>query len=192
MKSRSKTIPLEQQREAFVGRRFLSMPIAGALVWTGIGIAGAVLPVFWASWAIFIGTGVVFYLGLLVARILGEDLLGREAPSPFFDRVFLLATVSALCVFAIAIPFFRIDPTSLPLSVGILTGLMWIPFSGLVGHWVGIFHGVSRTLLVLVAWYVFPDARFVAIPAVIVAIYVVSIVLLQRRYAGVVARPNRP
>lgn len=37
-----------------------------------------------------------------------------------------------------------IEPTSLPLSVGILAGLMSVPFSGWIEHWVGLFHAYSR------------------------------------------------
>lgn len=176
---------LDRQREAFVRRRFMAMPVAGAIAWTGIGIAGAFAPLVWKVWAVFIGTGVIFYLGIGVAKLLGEDLLGKDRSAPFFDRVFMLSVVSALCVFAVAIPFFRADPTSLPLSVGILTGLMWIPLSGLMGHWIGLFHGIARTVGVLAAWLLLPDARFVVIPAVIVAIYLVSIVVLQRRWVTV-------
>lgn len=40
---------------------------------------------------------------------------------------------------------FLVEPTSLPMSVGILSGLMWIPFSGLIEHWVGFFHAFART-----------------------------------------------
>ena len=51
----------------------------------------------------------------------------------------------------------------------------------MIRHWVGLFHGLSRTVLVLAAWYVFPDHRFVAIPAVIVALYLVTIWALESR-----------
>ena len=159
------------------------MPIAGAIAWTAIGIAGAILPLHLAVWAIWIGTGMIFYLGLAVARLTGEDVLGRERRSGFFDRIFLLSTGSALLVFAIAIPFFLIEPTSLPLSVGVLTGLMWLPFSGLIQHWVGLFHGVVRTVGVVAIWHMLPGARFVAVPAVIVAVYLVTIFVLNRRYS---------
>jgi hypothetical protein len=87
----------------------------------------------------------------------------------------------AWLVFAIAIPFFMIEPTSLPLTVGILAGLMWVPFSWMLQHWVGLFHAIARTVLVLAAWYLFPEHRFVAILAVIVVIYLVTIYLLAKR-----------
>lgn len=172
---------LDDQRLAFASKRFLAMPIAGTIAWSLIGIAGAILPVGLASWALFIGTGMIFSLGLLVARLIGEDLLGKEKQCPEFDGLFMHTLAMAWLVFAIAIPFFMIEPTSLPLTVGILAGLMWVPFSWMIQHWVGLFHGIARTVLVLAAWYAFPDRRFVVIPAVIVAIYLVTIFVLATR-----------
>jgi hypothetical protein len=126
----------------------------------------------------------IFYLGLLVARFTGEDLLGRTRKNNFFDRLFLHTVFMAFLVYAIAIPFFLIEPTSLPLSVGILTGLMWVPFSGIIQHWVGIFHSVARTVLIVAAWYLFPERRFVVIPAVIVSIYPITIYILANRVSS--------
>ena len=181
----TKTTPvartLDEQRLEFVRGRYLAMPIAGTIVWTIVGIAGAVLPVELASWVLFIATGSTFGVGLVVARLIDEDLLGKNKASNWFDTLFFHTIMMAWLVFAIAIPFFMIEPTSLPLTVGILAGLMWIPFSWMIGHWIGLFHGIARTILVLAAWYVFPAQRFVVIPAVIVAVYIVTIVVLARR-----------
>jgi len=91
----------------------------------------------------------------------------------------------ALLVYAIAVPFFRVDYTSLPLTVGILAGLMWVPLSWIIQHWVGIFHTVARTVLVTAGWYLSPHHRFVVIPAVIGGVYVVTIVILEQRWRAV-------
>ena len=175
------TVSLDEHRAYFARSPFLAMPIAGAIAWTAIGIAGWLLPTSTAAWALFIGTGTIFSLGLLVARFTGEDLLGRRRPGNPFDALFMRTVAMAWLVFAIAIPFFRLEPTSLPLTVGILAGLMWLPFGWIIRHWVGTFHAVTRTVLCLAAWYAFPEQRFVVIPAVIVATYLVTIVALARR-----------
>jgi hypothetical protein len=186
------TLPLDRQHADFVRHKFLAMPIAGTIAWAGIGVAGAILPLEAAAWALFIGTGMIFSLGVVVARFTGEDLLGRESKGNYFDKVFFHAVGMAILVYAIAIPFFLVEPTSLPMSVGILSGLMWIPFSALINHWVGLFHGIARTVLLVVAHYAFPDLRFVTIPAIIVAIYLVTIVVLHRRYVAIAASQTRP
>ena len=183
------TLSLDHQHEAFVRHKFLAMPIAGAIAWAAIGIAGALLPLNAAAWALFIGTGMIFSLGVVVSRFTGEDLLGRESKGNYFDTLFFHTIAMAVLVYSIAIPFFLVQPTSLPLSVGILSGLMWIPFSALIGHWVGLFHGITRTVLLVFAHYAFPSERFVIIPAIIVFIYLLTILVLQRRYAAVMAAP---
>jgi len=45
-----------------------------------------------------------------------------------------------------------------------------------------LFHAVKRTLLVTACWYLFPTQRFTVIPAVIVAVYAVTIVALEQRW----------
>jgi len=50
------------------------------------------------------------------------------------------------------------------MTVGILTGTMWMAISWIIKHWVGYFHAVGRTTLVLLLWYLLPNYRFVAIP----------------------------
>jgi len=67
------------------------------------------------------------------------------------------------------------------MTVGILTGIMWLPFSWIVKHWVGIFHSIFITVSILVFWYVFPEYRFITIPFAIVLIYVVTIIILLNR-----------
>jgi hypothetical protein len=172
---------LSELRDKFARSPLLAMPIAGTIMWALIGVCGAILPVEQSVWALFVGTGMIFWLAVLIGRFTGEDFLRGQEMNTELDRLFLLTILMANLVWAIAIPFFLIEPTSLPLTVGILAGLMWVPLSWLIRHWVGVFHALSRTVLVLVAWYAFPDHRFVVIPAVIVLIYLVSIFVLVRR-----------
>jgi hypothetical protein len=181
-------LSLDEQLIQFRNSRFIAMPIAGAIAWTVIGLVGAFGSLFAAVWSVYIGTGVIFYLGIGVGKLIGEDVLGREQKGNAFDRLFLLGAVQAIAVYSIAIPFFQQETSSLPMSVGILTGLMWIPFSALAGHWVGLFHGLSRTGLIVLVYYLLPEHRFVAIPAVIVGLYIVTIAILVVRYQAIEAK----
>jgi len=171
---------LSELRAEFGRSRFLAMPIAGTVAWSAAGVFGAVLPAGPASIALFFCTGAMFPLGLLIARFTGEDLLGTKSHNDL-DRLFGLNVLMANLVWGVAIPFWLIDPSSLPLSVGILAGLMWVPFSWMLQHWVGLFHGIARTILVVVAWFLFPAHRFLVIPALIVIVYVISILALATR-----------
>jgi len=179
-KDMSNNQTLGELRAEFGQSRFLAMPIAGTLAWSVAGILGAILPTDSASLALFICTGFIFPLGLLIAHLTGEDLLGTKSNNEL-DRLFGLTILMANFVWGIGIPFYMIEPSSLPLSVGIFLGLMWIPFSWMIQHWIGMFHAIARTALVVAAWLLFPDLRFVLIPALIVIIYLISIYVLIKR-----------
>ena len=178
---------LDQQREEFKRARLIAMPIAGLIVWLVIGILGMLLPAGKAALALFIGTGSIAYLGMFISRFTGENFLDRTRPKNTFDALFFLVVATALQAYAIAIPFFMVMPSSLPLSVGVLSGMMWLPMSWILQHWIGIVHGALRTVLVVAAWYLFPTHRFVVVPFVIVVLYVFAIVVLETRWRAATA-----
>ncbi len=172
---------LDEQRHEFAGRRFLAMPLAGLVAWSVVGVGGVFLTPGPAVWVLFGATGSILYLGMFFSRFTGENFFDKQRPKNVFDGLFLHTVVMALLIYAIAIPFFRADYTSLPLSVGIMSGLMWPPFSWIIGHWIGTFHTLARTALVTAGWYLVPTARFVVVPAVIVVVYTVTIIVLEAR-----------
>lgn len=181
---------LSELRASFGRSRMLSMPIAGAIAWSAAGVLGAILPdADAASIALFLCMPAVFPLALLIGRVIGEDVFGSEGRNEL-DGLFGYGILMSILVWGIAIPFWMIEPSSLPLSGGILAGLMWVPLSWILQHWVGLFHAIARTVLVTVAWIVFPDHRFTVIPALIVGVYVVSIVALAARQLPVSASPR--
>jgi hypothetical protein len=181
---------LEEQRREFAASNFLATPLSGLIVWLIIGTSGLVLPIRTTVWVLFIGTGSIVYLGLFISKFTGENFLDQDKPQNEFDRLFLFTVAQAVLVYSIAIPFFIIDYTSLPLTVGILTGLMWLPFSWIIEHWVGIFHALVRTIVILVLWYIFPAHRFVLIPFSIVLIYIVTILILLKRRKDMLKTPD--
>ena len=175
------TPTLEQQRQEFANRAFLANPLAGMIVWSIIGVAGLWLPDATMVGVVFAGTGSIVYLGMFISKFTGEDFMKKDKPKNEFDRLFLLTAAQAILVYSIAIPFFLVDYSSLPMTIGILSGLMWVPFSWIIKHWVGLFHTLFRTAVVLTLWYVLPEYRFVAIPFAIVATYVVTTLILANR-----------
>ena len=172
---------LEEQRSEFSKRKFLATPLAGLLVWLLVGLAGLTLPLTATVWVLFIGTGSIVYVALFISRFTGENFLDKNKPKNTFDKLFLFTVGQAVLIYAIAIPFFLIDYSSLPMTVGILTGTMWMPFSWIIKHWVGMFHAIVRTVVVLLLWYALSEYRFTAIPFAIVLIYVVTILILKNR-----------
>jgi hypothetical protein len=172
---------LEEQKIEFTNRKFLATPIAGLTAWLTVAISGMFFSDRTTVWVLFIATGSIVYLGLGISKFTGEDFLDKRKPKNSFDKLFFYAVAQAILVYAIAIPFFIENYTSLPLTVGILTGLMWLPLSWIIDHWVGLFHSIVRTISVLTLWYLFPENRFVFIPLAIVVIYMVTIIILNNR-----------
>jgi hypothetical protein len=172
---------LEQQRIEFANSKFLATPLSGLIAWLLVGLSGLFFPDRITVWVLFIATGSIVYLALFISKFTGENFLDKTKPKNAFDGLFLYTVAQAVLVYAIAIPFFLTDYTSLPLTVGVLTGTMWLPFSWIIKHWIGIFHAISRTILIVLFWYVFPEHRFVVIPFAIVFIYVITILILNKR-----------
>ncbi|SHF27572.1 hypothetical protein SAMN03080594_103174 [Arenibacter palladensis] len=172
---------LEQQRQEFSKGPFLATPISGLIAWLLVALSGIFFSDWVTVWVLFIGTGSIVYLALFISKFTGENYLAKNKTKNVFDSLFFFTVAQAVLAYAIAIPFFLIDYTSLPLSVGILTGTMWLPFSWIIQHWIGIVHAIVRTVSIVLLWYVFPDLRFVAIPLAIVAIYVATLVILNNR-----------
>jgi hypothetical protein len=143
------TKTLEEQKEDFKKSKLLATPIAGLIAWLVVGVGGICLSSTGKVWTLFIATGSIVYLGMFISKFTGENFLDKAKPKNAFDTLFFFTVGQALLVYSIAIPFFFIDYSSLPLTVGILTGLMWLPLSWIIDHWVGIFHAIVRTLVVL-------------------------------------------
>lgn len=181
---------LEQHREEFSQRRFLAMPLAGAACWTLAGLINLFIPTHTAAWVLFIATGSIVCVGMLLSRITGEDFFRKSKPKNPFDVLFMRCMIMALLVYSIGIPFFMVAPSSLPLSLGILTGLMWLPFSWIIQHWAGTFHVIARTLFVVAAWYIFPQQSFIIVPVVVVIIYAFTICALEYRWRKIITTQN--
>lgn len=172
---------LEQQKEEFKKKKLLASPIAGLIAWTLVFISGLFFPDTITVWVLFITSGSIVYLAMGISKFTDEDYLDKNKPKNTFDKLFFLTVAQAILVYSIAIPFFLENYTSLPLTVGSLTGLMWLPLSWIIDHWIGLFHSIVRTISILVLWYLFPLDRFTSIPLAIVILYIVSIIILKNR-----------
>lgn len=181
----TRALTLEQERTLFKQRRFVAMPLAGTIVWAALGFLAPFVSDYVITWALYIGTGAIFYLGAGLSYVTGERFFSKDRQHTSFDTLFYVGMVMSLLVFAIALPIASIDHTTLPLSIGILAGLMWMPLSWAIEHWVGYFHSIARTLGIVAAWYCFPEARIEAISAVIVVVYLISLVALESRYQSI-------
>jgi hypothetical protein len=173
---------LEEQRAEFASRRLIAMPLAGMMAWSVVAMGAVFLEQRAASLLLFVATGMIVYLGMLISRFTGENFVSKKKPKNTFDGLFLCTVGMALLVYGIAIPIFMIEPRSLALTVGILSGLMWLPLSWIIQHWIGAVHAIVRTLGIVAVWVLFPEHSMLAVALMIVALYAMVIPVLELRY----------
>ncbi len=177
---------LAELRLHFARQRPIAVPIAGAICWAVAGVFGAVLPVSSASIAMFICVGMIFPLSLLVGRVVHENVMARDELSDLLFKSIMAASL----FWAVVIPFYIVDRSSVPLTLGIIFGVPWMILGWIIRHWIGSFHAIARTVLIVVAWFLLPEYRFVAIPGIIVIIYLISILVLATRTIGEPSQGN--
>lgn len=146
-------------------RRSLSLPVAGAIVWSAAALLGSFFPPGAAMLALLFGTGAIFPVALLIARLRGEQLIENTNP------------LARLMDIALALK----APAFVPLSVGIGLRLHWVVYSRITQHPVGYAHATLRTLGVLAAWWMFPQAVVSACAAAVVVAYALAIYQLATR-----------
>lgn len=158
--------------------RSLALPLAGMIVWAVIGVAALFMEPRIATFALIVGTGAIFPIGILLAKMLGERLLNNTNP---------LAKLMAMCVlmvnllWAVHITLLYVAPQLISLTLGIGLGLHWIVFSWIIGNPAGTVHAIARTVLVTAAWWLVPDHRVSAVAVAVVLSYVYSLVALRTR-----------
>lgn len=165
---------LEEVRKDFEvsANRSASMPIAGAIVWLLIGLASTRFNERTGLLILLFGSGAIFPVALLIAKLRGENLIASGNP---LARLIGYCILMANLLWALHIPLFLYAPAFVPLSLGIGLGLHWVVYSWIIQHPLGVAHAVLRTLLVLLCWYVFPEQRLPAVSLAIVLVYSITI-----------------
>lgn len=152
-----------------------ALPLAGLIYWAVLGVAGARADV--ATWTTiaFFGSGLIFPLGLALAR--------PTRSKPMEKSVFGGATFAGLLAAMMTWPMIfagaAADPTLSPLFLAIGMSLHW-PIIGWSYGRIGLFtaHALGRVAGCTAVFVLYPDQRFVLIPAVVVAAYAFSFVAI--------------
>lgn len=176
-------LTLEQHRRAFCEKKLMAMPISGAIIWLVLGILGLFIAPEQMVLITYIATGSIFYLALVVAKFTGEDLLAKKgAPKNPFDTLFFATVVMSLMGFSLVFILAQLDYRTVPVSIGIISGLMWLPLSWIIQHKLGVIHTLVRTVTITLVWFLSPENTFVLVPFIIVATYIVSLWQLANRF----------
>ena len=173
----SESLANEKRRIFLKGRGGVSLPAAGALYWTGLGVAGFFLPDYvWCLTALFT-SGLIFPLGIFLSKPLGANLF---LVSPLAD-IWFPAFTPVFLSFAITVPAFYVDVSLVPLTLAVGMSLHWPVFGWLYNQPVFLIHAVVRVFAVTAIWLLFPAVRFTVLPLVVGLVYLVTFVWLLNR-----------
>ena len=159
-----------------------SVPLAGATYWLVLGLAGYSLDL--SEWArvAFFGSGAIFPLALLYAKVLRNDFMKDRTAT---GSVLLPAFVSMLLFWSFIVAAASEATSMIPLILAVGMAIHW-PVIGWSYGRTAIYsaHAVARAIIPTALWLTYPDERLTWLPLSVAAIYLATVVVL-----GLVARP---
>lgn len=170
---------LERARRAFFVRAGggVGLPAAGLLYWAALAVAGMVLTTkAWGAVAC-IGSGLIYPLGLLLARPTRSNVAIKDDPlSPLALRG--IVAINLLWPLHFAIWFTA--PQLLPLSLAIGMALHWPIIGWMYDCRACLAHALMRVPLVSAIWFLLPGYRLTLLPLAVALVYAVTIVQIRR------------
>lgn len=152
------------------------VPLAGLVYWGALAWAGTVLSLpTWITAACF-GSGLIFPLALLFARLFDCRFMADRTS---VSNVLLPAFISMLLFWPLLAASMRVAPELAPLILAI----------GMAGHWpvvgwsynrVALFsaHAIFRALVATFIWMAMPEARLTLLPLSVAVIYGLTVLAI--------------
>lgn len=160
---------LDQERRYFLvtSNGGIALPVAGAIYWLVLGLAGFYLkPGQWVLLAFFT-SGLIFPLGLLLQKPLRANLLVKTPLSGMIAP----ALMAMLLSWPVTIAASGVNRSLAPLALAIGMSLHWPMIGWLFKSRVCLLHAVVRAVVVSGIWYTFPADRFTVLPLAVAVIY---------------------
>lgn len=172
---------LTDLRERFLATSTISMPLAGLIVWTGLGIAALFLPRQIVGWLAVYVMAAILPLAFAIEKLRGRDPFIRD-DNPV-SKVFFQSIVGIGLMFPLIIGAADAanDPDILVLGVAILAGIIWIQYGWAANDPVGMRHAVARAVgCYLAYWFVPEPYAATAICAVVAMAYIYSLAAMRK------------
>ena len=158
------------------------IPLAGALYWLTLGIAGYVLDLSIWSQLAFFATGAIFPLALLLAKLFKNNFMKDKG---IVDSVLIPTFIGMLLFWPIMIAAVKTEPQLIPLILAIGMSIHW-PVIGWSYGRAAMFsaHSILRAIIVLYLWFAFPEARLTWLPFSVGIIYFLTVlaILIDTKY----------
>lgn len=172
---------LNDLRCEFLVGSTVSMPLAGLIVWTAIGLGALFLPLRLVGWLSVYAMAAILPLAFLLDRLRGRALFQRD-DNPV-TGLFMVSIVGIGLMFPLIIAAANAagDPNLLVLGVAILAGVIWIPWGWGADDPVGLRHAIARSIgCYLAFWFAPAPYKATAICGVVALAYLYSLTAMRR------------
>ena len=173
---------LDELRADFLANSTQSMPIAGMIFWTCVGVASLKLTPNALALMVLFGSGMIFPLGMLIDRLRGRTMRSGTAGNPVV-AMFLqsLALVVLLWPFVVLAGRASRNANLFVLGGAILMGIIWIPYGWAADDRTGLEHAIGRSVLCYIAFLYAPAPyKALAISMAVFLAYCYSLVRMKR------------
>lgn len=173
--------PLVRLRENFLATSTVSMPIAGLIVWSAIGVAAVFVRPALVGWMAIYAMAVILPLAFIIEKARGRNPFQKDdnpVSTLFFHSIVAIGLMFPLVIGAANAAS---DPNVMVLGVAILAGIIWIPYGWGADDPVGLRHAIARAAGCYVAyWFVPAPYKASAICAVVAVAYLYSLAMMRR------------
>jgi hypothetical protein len=172
---------LTELRERFLATSTISMPLAGLIVWSALGVAALFVSQALVGWMAVYVMAAILPLAFAIEKLRGRNPFVKDdnpISTLFFQSIIGVGLLFPLVIGAADAAD---DPNILVLGVAILAGMVWIPYGWGANDPVGLRHTIIRTVGCYLAYWFSPgDLKATIICAVVALAYVYSLAMMRR------------
>ncbi|WP_417478972.1 DUF7010 family protein [Maricaulis maris] len=181
----------ERRRYSAAAGGGVSLPVAGAVYWAGLAIAGLYMdPTQWAYMAAMF-SGAIFPLGILLQGVFKSPFMKAKSP---VSGVTTAAIVAINLLWPIHMIVIWTAPQAAPLTLAIGMALHWPIIGWGYASRVCMIHAIVRVAAVTVIFFGLPEISLVAIPVVVSGLYLLAAAGLSwesNRFRRMLAMPGQ-
>lgn len=172
---------LAELRERFLATSTISMPLAGLIVWSALGVAAQFVPRALVGWMAVYVMAAVLPLAFAIEKLRGRNPFVKDdnpVSTLFFQSIIGIGLMFPLVIGAADAAG---DPDIMVLGVAILAGIIWIPYGWGADDPVGLRHAIVRAAGCYLAYWFAPVAmKASAICAVVALSYIYSLIAMRK------------
>ena len=161
------------------------MPLAGLMVWTGLGVAALFVPKAMVGWMAVYVMAAILPLAFAIDKLRGRNPFVRDdnpISTLFFQSIIGIGLMFPLIIGAADAAG---DPDIMVLGVAILAGIIWIPYGWGANDPVGLRHAIARAFgCYLAYWFAPGEIRASCICAVVALSYLYSLAAMRKPPSG--------